>query len=195
MDLVEYFAIGSMMNPISLSMRGLHPIESRPGVLKGYELIFVMAHGMAAARKCNEEKTEKRNEIHGVLHRIAKKEMETLDKSESTYVIGNKVRIELYDDDEIDTGSSYPKKESSSMDSGGCTGLKKTNTRRALEAVVYVLNEQIVNKDPDRFAIYPPTQRYIDILKGGALHYGLHVGILWINFILLLRQILNKMIL
>ena len=73
MDLVEYFAIGSMMNPISLSMRGLHPVESHPGVLKGYELIFVMAHGMAAARKCNEEKTEKGKEIHGVLHRITKK--------------------------------------------------------------------------------------------------------------------------
>ena len=179
MDLVEYFAIGSMMNPISLSMRGLHPIESRPGVLKGYELIFVMAHGMAAARRCNEEKAEIRKEIHGVLHRITKKEMETLDKSESTYVIGNKVSIELYDHDETDTGSSCAKNKSSLKGSGGCTGLKKDNTRRALEAIVYVLNEQIVEKDPDRFAIYPPTQRYIDILKGGAFHYGLHVGILW----------------
>ena len=179
MDLVEYFAIGSMMNPISLSMRGLHPVESRPGVLKGYELIFVMAHGMAAARKCNEERTEVRKEIHGVLHRITKSEMETLDKSESTYVIGNKVSIELYDDDETDNGSSCPKNKSNLKDFGGLAGLKKDNTRRALEAVVYVLNEEIVEKDPDRFAIYPPTQRYIDILKGGAFHYGLHVGIFW----------------
>ena len=51
---------------------------------------------MAAARYCNS------SEIHGVLHRVTKEEMERLNKIESGYVIGKSVRIELYKSEEKD---------------------------------------------------------------------------------------------
>ena len=96
MDFVEYFAIGSMMNPISLKMRGLNPLKSRPGILRDYELIFVMAHGMAAARKVDSVQNDSKKSIHGVLHQVTRAEMDILSKSESTYVIEEKVIIETY---------------------------------------------------------------------------------------------------
>ena len=167
MDWVEYFAIGSMMNPVSLNMRGLNPVKSRPGILKNYELIFVMAHGMAAARLCDS------SNIHGVLHRVAKTELDVLNKSESTYVIGKKVIIDLYRSEEQENLSEDEKDNEKSNEarfaSVGQSMIKN------VEAIVYVLNDQIVSTDPKRFALHAPNERYIDILKGGAIHYGINV--------------------
>lgn len=165
MDLVEYFAIGSMMNPISLNMRGLNPIKSRPGILKNYELIFVMAHGMAAAKFCNS------SSIHGVLHRVSRAELDVLNKSESTYVIGKKVVINLYKNEEQENLREDVKE---TPKQAGFTRSGESMITN-IEAIVYVLNDQIVSQDPERFALHPPTERYIEILKGGALHYGLEV--------------------
>ena len=47
-----------------------------------------------------------------------------------------------------------------------------------MSAVVYVLNNEIVKTDPERFSENPPGERYIDILKGGAEYYGLDVSFL-----------------
>ena len=44
-----------------------------------------------------------------------------------------------------------------------------------VEGFVYILNDRLVSEDPEKFAENPPSERYIDILKGAALHYGLHV--------------------
>ena len=167
MDWVEYFAIGSMMNPVSLNMRGLNPIKSRPGILKNYELIFVMAHGMAAARLCDS------SNIHGVLHRVSKAELDVLNKSESTYVIGKKVNIGLYRNEDL---QNWPEdvKEKERLNQAGFASVEQSMIKN-VDAIVYVLNDQIVLKDPERFAVNPPSERYIDILKGGALHYGLNV--------------------
>jgi hypothetical protein len=35
-----YFAIGSMMNPVSLTNRELFPIESKPGEILDYKIVF-----------------------------------------------------------------------------------------------------------------------------------------------------------
>jgi hypothetical protein len=40
MSVINYFAIGSMTNPTSLSLRGLTPLESMPAELLEYELQF-----------------------------------------------------------------------------------------------------------------------------------------------------------
>ena len=167
MEFVEYFAIGSMMNPISLRMRGLNPVKSRPGILKDYELIFVMTNGMAAARKFDETKHNDRKCIHGVLHRVSRPEMDILSKSESTYVIEKNVTIETYKRkyEQIETDDKKNEEKSSYKDD-----------EEKVSAVVYVLNNEIVKTDPERFSENPPGERYIDILKGGAEYYGLDVS-------------------
>ena len=105
MEWVEYFAIGSMINPVSVGMRGLNPTRSRPGILKNYELIFVKTNGMAAARMSDS------SEIHGVLHRVTRAELNTLDKIESNYVIGKKVSILLYNNEKQENIPKDPNDE------------------------------------------------------------------------------------
>ena len=148
-------------------MRGLNPTRSRPGILKNYELIFVMTNGMAAARACDS------SEIHGVLHRVTRAELDMLDKIESNYVIGKKVSIQLYNSEEQKNITHDPNdKEKQCHDI-----LEKSRNSWVtdVEGNVYVLNAQIVLKDPEKFSINLPNERYIDILKGGARHYGLNV--------------------
>ena len=166
MDFVEYFAIGSMMNPISLKMRGLNPRKSRPGILRDYELIFVMAHGMAAARKADSVQNDSKKSIHGVLHQVSRAEMDILSKSESTYVKEEKVIIHTYRSVNDSTESDLSKHMEKLSNMNGC---------EKVEAVVYVLNNDIVATDPERFSENPPGERYIDILRDGAHYHGLDV--------------------
>ncbi|KDO33789.1 hypothetical protein SPRG_01668 [Saprolegnia parasitica CBS 223.65] len=92
---VWYFAIGSMMNPISLSNRGLAPVESHPAEVLDYTLQFFGAAGMAEAVP------EVGASFHGVLHKMTSTEMQVLDQLESTYVrVPAKTR--LYDGRLID---------------------------------------------------------------------------------------------
>lgn len=44
-----YFAIGSMMNQTSLSLRNLSPVESFPGEILDFKIKFFGAGGMAEA--------------------------------------------------------------------------------------------------------------------------------------------------
>ena len=166
MDFVEYFAIGSMMNPTSLKMRGLNPLKSRPGILRDYELIFVMAHGMAAARKVDSVPNDSKKSIHGVLHQVSRAEMDILSKSESTYVKEEKVIIQTYRSVKDRTDSDVSKDMEKLSDINEC---------EKVEALVYVLNNDIVATDPERFSENPPSERYIDILKDGAHYHGLDV--------------------
>merc|ERR1712013_20207 len=140
MDEVEYFAIGSMMNKTSLTMRELKPSRSRPALLRDFELIFGMKYGMAAARPCLGQ------EIHGVVHRITKEELDKLDKIETWYV-REKVEVSAYEE-------------------------VKSKVTETLLAYVYVFNPELVSKDPDLFNEFPPKERYMDILKEGAKNYG-----------------------
>jgi len=129
-----------MMNKTSLSMRDLHPTKSRPACLKDFELIFGMKYGMAAAKQAAGQ------EIHGVVHRITKKELGILDKIETWY-IREKVEIFAYE------------------------GLMPRNSQ-GTEAYVYVFNPEFVRKDPDLFQEHPPNARYIEILIEGAKVHG-----------------------
>ena len=76
----EYFAIGSMMNPISLSARGIKPIQSRPAILLDYELRFFSVMGYAVAKPSK----GKRN-FHGVIHTVSDADMKTLHEIEHIY--------------------------------------------------------------------------------------------------------------
>ena len=171
MDTVEYFAIGSMMNPVSLKIREIYPIKSRPGLLEGYELIFVMANGYAAARKCNtNDQITVTKEIHGVLHTITKESMEKLDKIESTYVKAEEAQIKLYEEEKL-----YNKVNNL---------LTEANTNfsyneNCVIGKVYILNKDIVSLNPKKFDINPPSERYIDIIKEGARYFGIKVRLIY----------------
>ena len=141
-DMVEYLAIGSMMNKVSLNIRGVYPQESRPACLPDYELVFAMADGFAAARRAPGKK------LHGVLHRISRKELAELDIIEFWYV-KEKVLVLPYQ------------------------GAWNASKIPSVEANVYVFNPQFVSEDPEKFAENLPSERYLDILKEGAKQFGL----------------------
>jgi hypothetical protein len=85
-----YFAIGSMINPVSISLRDVHPIVSHPGEILDYKLEFLPSNGMAEAVSC------KGASFHGVLHQLSVPDMQKLDEIEAVYAkdFGN---IRLYD--------------------------------------------------------------------------------------------------
>jgi len=85
-------------------------------------------------------------EIHGVLHRVTKEELAKLDKIETWY-IRDLVELTCYE------------------------GRKEKVTGKVMGSV-YVLNPELVNNDPDLFNEYPPKERYMDILKEGAIKHG-----------------------
>mmetsp|Transcript_92321 Transcript_92321/g.211350 ORF Transcript_92321/g.211350 Transcript_92321/m.211350 type:complete len:371 (+) Transcript_92321:63-1175(+) len=76
---VWYFAIGSMMNKVSLSGRKLKPHKSFPAKLPGFRLDFRGEGGMAFAA------IDPDSSMHGVLHLMSAKDMCSLDTLEMTY--------------------------------------------------------------------------------------------------------------
>jgi hypothetical protein len=78
-DHLHYFAIGAMMNPVSLSSRGICPISSEPAELLDYRLGFFTALGFAEAIP------DKGSSFHGVIHHVTLSDMEKLDKIEVSY--------------------------------------------------------------------------------------------------------------
>ena len=74
-----YFAIGSMMNPMSLKNRKVVPKESKPAELLDHRLYFFGPLGMAEAIP------DEGYNFHGVLHRVDDKTMSELDKIEFGY--------------------------------------------------------------------------------------------------------------
>ena len=90
-----YFAIGSMMNPISLSNRKLVPKESKPAELLDHRLYFFGSLGMAEAI------ADEGYSFHGVLHKMDEATMAELDKIEFGYTRKDGI-AKLYD------GSTVP---------------------------------------------------------------------------------------
>jgi hypothetical protein len=77
-----YFAIGSMINPISLHLRDLTPIISYPAKCLDYQLLFrgvSSMGGMADIEACPGA------EFHGVVHLLSEEQMARLDAMEMTY--------------------------------------------------------------------------------------------------------------
>jgi len=130
---VNYFAIGSMINPVSINLRDIHPIKTFPAELYGYELVFIGFAGMASIEQKQDAVT------HGVVHVITAKEMEALDRMESIY-LRLPCEVRLYDGSTM-TASVYQ------MDPA-----KRTT-------------KEVVNN--------PPSERYIDIITRGAVHFGI----------------------
>ena len=77
---IWYFAIGSMVNPVSLRNRNIFPLESRPAELLDHNLNFFGSIGVAEAV------VEEGASFHGVLHQLDAATMEKLDTLERDYV-------------------------------------------------------------------------------------------------------------
>lgn len=77
---VHYFAIGAMLNPVSLANRKIFPLESRPAELLGHNIHFFGSIGVAEAV------VEEGASFHGVLHKVDADTMAKLDKIERDYV-------------------------------------------------------------------------------------------------------------
>lgn len=85
-----YFAIGSMINPVSLAARKIVPLESKPGILLDHEIYFFSKAGVAEALH------KPGKSFHGVLHKVDNDMMDILDKIEASY-IRKDATAELYD--------------------------------------------------------------------------------------------------
>ena len=76
---VWYFAIGSMINPISLHLRDLTPVVSYPAKCLDYQLVFRGMAGMGDIEACPGA------EFHGVVHLLSEEAMARLDAMEMVY--------------------------------------------------------------------------------------------------------------
>ncbi|CAF4670090.1 unnamed protein product [Rotaria sp. Silwood1] len=76
---IWYFAIGSMINPVSLYLRDLTPIMSYPAICKDHKIVFRGPSGMANCEACPDA------EFDGVVHLLSKEHMARLDDIEFGY--------------------------------------------------------------------------------------------------------------
>ena len=120
-----YFAIGSMMNPMMFSNRGIHPVESMPAELLNHKIIFYSSFGFATA-VCS-----KGNSFHGVLYKMEEKGMKVLDSMEPGYR-RTKAKARLYNGVEVECivyCHSNPKKSN-------CYKNDKPPTQRYMDIMV-----------------------------------------------------------
>ena len=150
---LHYFAIGSMTNRISIALRELAPISSRPAVLRGYRILFRGSGGMASAERDgeyelldNDAKDYPFDGIHGVLHLLSEAHMKVLDDFEGGYK--RKVcTVHLYDG-------------------------------RQVHAFVYQMNATEWAADQKHEL---PTERYLDIIAKGCEYHGADPA--WVRFL------------
>ena len=138
-----YFAIASMMNPVSLSAREIVPIDSKPSEIIDYKLRFVGTAGMAEASY------SPGSSFHGVAHKLTTADMQKLDSIESAYDRKPAI-IQMYSGERVD-GWVYSNKE-------GLSGLPKGN-EDSLPSQRYI---QIMVEGCQYFGI---KKEYIDHLQ------------------------------
>jgi len=132
-----------MINPTSLRLRRLYPLESHPALLRGWRCVFRGDCGMASILPADSTLPSMnnhpipRNDFHGVLHRLDEDMMARLDIIESAYERLT-VEVELYDG-------------------------------RRQKATVYKMYE--AKLDPMRPDTLP-SERYLDIISKGCEHFG-----------------------
>ncbi|CAF0920579.1 unnamed protein product [Didymodactylos carnosus] len=87
-EYIFYFAIGSMINPISLHLRNIRPIVSYPATCYDHQIVFCGPNGMANIESALGESLE------GVVHLLTATDMDTLDKVELFY---NRIPVTVTD--------------------------------------------------------------------------------------------------
>jgi len=151
------------MHPNVLSgRRKIHPVESIPGVLEGWQLTFDL-RGIPGVEPCfGNIKENPDSEIHGVLHKITGKEFKRLIKTErgsgvdADGYIPYKVNVHAYDG-------------------------------RMIEAYALVVRQ---TSPSILYQHTLPSARYIGLLRNGATHYNIHP--LYIEYLQSLPSIERK---
>ena len=146
-DFVYNFAYGSNMSPKVLSgRRKIHPIESTPGILEGWQLTFDL-RGIPAVEPCfGNIKENGECEVHGILHRMTGSEFRQLLASEGgagvdpNGYIPHEVSVKAYDG----------------------------RTISAYALVVHQTSPMVLLHHT------LPSARYVSLLCQGATHYGIH---------------------
>lgn len=176
-----YFAIASMMNPVSLHAREIVPIESKPSEIIDYKLRFVGSSGMAEASFSSG------SSFHGVAHKLTTEDMKKLDSIESAYDRKPAI-IQMYSGERVN-GWVYSNKEGLS----GLSGLPMGNedglpSQRYIEIMVegckyfgiqkaYIDQLQSIKcvprPSPADFATFQvpsevPTWTMVDVLAGNG---------------------------
>ena len=175
-DGIWYFAIASMINPISLRARDINPLVSFPAKIIDYSLRFRGTFGMAEAVSC------KGSSFHGVVHKLSHADMAKLDAIEAAY--NRKMAIvELYSGEKLD-GWVYCSKEGVDGLPGG--GEDSPPYQRYIEIIVegckhfgvdkeYIEHLQslksVPRKKPEEFKSFPvppdvPKWTLQDVAKG-----------------------------
>merc|ERR1711871_107360 len=139
-----YFAIGAMMNKVSLSGRDLHPLESWPAEILDHELQF---HGISKGNDAMATAVPAEGKsFHGVLFRMTDEDMAKLDEIESGY---DRCPAEARKYD----GQKVP-----------CTVYRFNKEEVRKMATMSNLGQPTGDE--------LPSERYIDILSRGALSHG-----------------------
>jgi hypothetical protein len=91
--LVNYFAIGSMMNPVILGNRHITPVQSQPAILQDLRFFAPIGFAEAVPRSgcC----------FHGVVHTVTTKDMEIMDNVEGYLYCRTFAQASLYNGEMI----------------------------------------------------------------------------------------------
>jgi hypothetical protein len=146
-EYVYNFAYGSNMYPNVLSgRRRIHPVESIPGVLEGWQLTFDLS-GIPGVEPCfGNIKENPNSEVHGVLHKVTSKEFKRLiatERGSGVDVNGYvpfKVNVHAYDGRIIEAYALVVRPTSP-----------------------FILYQHTL-----------PSARYIGLLRRGAIHHNIH---------------------
>ncbi|CAF1340868.1 unnamed protein product [Rotaria sp. Silwood1] len=162
-EYVYNFAYGANLQPKVLSgRRKIQPIESIPGILEGWQLMFDL-RGIPAVEPCfGNIKENPDAEIHGVLHKMTSKEFKHLLATEGG--------------SGVDKNGYIPKKVNVHAYDG-----------RIIEAYVLVV-QQTSSAIFYHHAL--PSNRYIGLLRSGAIHHKIHP--LYIEYLQSLPSIEHK---
>ena len=146
-DFVYNFAYGSNMYPTVLSgRRKIHPIESIPGILEGWQLTFDL-RGLPAVEPCfGNIKENPQSEVHGILHQMTGTEFKQLLASEGG---GG-----------VDANGYIPYKVSVNAYDGRTISAYALVVRQTSPAIL--LHHTL------------PSARYLGLLRQGATHHGIH---------------------
>lgn len=146
-EYVYNFAYGSNMHKNILSgRRKIHPLESIPGVLEGWQLTFDL-RGVPGVEPCfGNIKQNPDSEIHGILHKMTERDFKRLLATEggsgvdANGYIPHKVNVHAYDGRMIEAYALVARQTSP-----------------------YVLREHAL-----------PSTRYMKLLRDGAIHHKIH---------------------
>jgi hypothetical protein len=165
---VWYFAIGSMTNPISLSLREIKPAKSFPAQLVGWDISFDSPAGMADIRP-NENGGNSLSRWHGVCHLLSVEHMAKLDVIESAYKRRD-VCVRSYDDYEAITcmGSNSHNPNNACSSSSNKSNVECVDGLPLRAIYVKATAYQMTNSTTKLF----PEERYIKLITDGCRHFG-----------------------